>query len=333
MRVWFDLTNAPHVPVLAPIARVLTERGAEVVWTARSFGQTQELAELYGLDVEVVGGHGGRGRAGKARAAADPVRRLARWARHRRIDVGVAHGSTDQPVVGRLLRFPTTTMFDYEFAVAQHSLNCRFARRVLVPDAIPPERLTRYGARAHKLFRYPGLKEEYALAGFVPDPAVRSDLGLTPGALLAVVRTPPELALYHRFSNPVFEDVVRRLSDHGSVETVILPRTADQGRRLRSLALPRVVVPERAIEARSLVAVADLCVSAGGTMNREAAVLGTPVYTTFAGRIGAVDEALLADGRLRRLRRAEDVILEPRTAPIGVRHPRDPALLADLAVG
>ncbi len=333
MRVWFDLTNAPHVPVLAPIAAVLAGRGAEVLWTARAFGQTRELAELYGLDVEVVGGHGGRGRAGKLRAAADRVQRLTRWAHGRRIDAGIAHGSTDQPIVGRLLRFPTTTMFDYEYAVAQHSLNCRLARRVLVPDAIPPERLARYGARPRKLFRYPGLKEEYALAGFEPDPAVRAGLGLAADGLLAVVRTPPELALYHRLENLVFEDVLRRLSADAEVETVVLPRTAVQGERLRSLSLPRVLVPERAIDARSLVAVADLCVSAGGTMNREAAVLGTPVYTTFAGRIGAVDEALLADGRLRRLDHARDVAIEPRRSPVGVRHPRDPALLADLAIG
>jgi predicted glycosyltransferase len=332
VRVWFDLTNAPHVAVLEPIARVLAARGDEILWTGRSFGQTQELAELHGLDVEVVGGHGGRGRLGKARAAGDRVRRLALWARGRGIDAGIGHGSTDQPIVGRLLRFPTTTMFDYEFAVAQHSLNCRFARRVLVPDAIPPERLRRYGAGPGKLVRYPGLKEEYALAGFVPDPSVRPALGLSADGLLAVVRTPPELALYHRFENPVFEDVLRRLAGHGRLETVVLPRTAAPGERLRSLGLPRVLVPEHAIAARSLVAVADLCVSAGGTMNREAAVLGTPVYTTFAGRIGAVDEALLAAGRLRRLEQADDVVIEPRTAPVGVLQPRDPALLADLAL-
>lgn len=333
MRVWFDLTNAPHVPVLAPLGRILSERGVEVLWTARSFGQTQELAELAGLDVEVIGGHGGRGRAGKARAAADRVRRLSSWARSRGIDAGIAHGSTDQPVVGRLLRFPTTTMFDYEFAVAQHSLNCRLARRILVPDAIPAARLRRYGARERKLFRYPGLKEEYALSGFEPDRELRGMLGLSESSLLAVMRTPPELALYHRFANPVFEDVLRRLSSDGDVQTVVLPRTAAQGHRLRTLALPHVLVPDRAIDARSLVAVADLCVSAGGTMNREAAVLGTPVYTAFAGRIGAVDEKLLADGRLRRLARAEDVRIEPRTTPVGVLQPRDPALLVALALG
>lgn len=331
MRVWIDLTNAPHVPVLAPLARVLEERGATVEFTARPYGQTAELAALHGLRVEEIGAHGGRSRVGKGRAAVGRVHALRRWAKGRGFDVGLAHGSTDQPVVGRLLGFPTVTMFDYEGARLQHGVNCRLASRTLVPDAIPVEAITAHGARASQVVRYPGLKEEYALWGFTADPTVRDALGVRPDALLAVLRPPPELALYHRTDNPLFDRVLERLAADPTVDTVVLPRTAEQGAAVRALGLPRVLVPERAIDARSLVATADVVVSAGGTMNREAVVLGTPVWTTFAGQLGAVDRALIDQGRLLRLERPDDLVLAPRP-PAAAPTLRDPALLVDLAL-
>lgn len=332
MRVWIDLTNAPHVPVLAPLVRVLEERGAVVELTARPYGQTAELAALHGLDVEEIGAHGGRSRLGKGRAAADRVRALRAWAKGRGFDVGLAHGSTDQPVVGRLLGFPTVTMFDYEGARLQHGLNCRLASRTLVPEAIPVAAITRHGARASQVVRYPGLKEEYALWGFTADPAVRDALGVRADALLAVLRPPPELALYHRLDNPLFDQVLERLSADDRVDVVVLPRTAEQGAAIRALGLRGVIVPERAVDARSLVATADLVVSAGGTMNREAVVLGTPVWTTFAGELGAVDRMLIGQGRLLRLERAEDLVIAPR-GPAAAPTLRDPAVLVDLALG
>jgi predicted glycosyltransferase len=207
----------------------------------------------------------------------------------------------------------------------QHNVNCRLARAVVVPDVIPPERLRRYGATDGKLCRYEGLKEEYYLADFEPDPAVLHELGLDRSEPLAVVRTPPDVSLYHRFENDVFARLLDRLRD---VQTVVLPRTPEQ--RAELAIAGGFVVPERAIDAPSLVAFADLVVSAGGTMNREAVALGTPVYTTFEGKLGAVDERLLAEGRLRRLEDPSQVRVEKRSGPAGARVRRDPGILADL---
>ena len=193
----------------------------------------------------------------------------------------------------------------------------------MVPDVIPPERLAPYGATAAKLRRYEGLKEEYYLADFEPDAAVLADLGLDPDKPLAVIRTPPAVSLYHRFEAPVFTQVLERLRGR---QVVVLPRVDSQRAELGGF-----IVPERAVDAQSLVAYADLVISAGGTMNREAVALGTPVFTTFEGRLGAVDERLIAEGRLRRLERAEDVELVKRErtgAPARVR--RDPEAFADL---
>jgi predicted glycosyltransferase len=227
-----------------------------------------------------------------------------------------------------LLGVRVSTAFDYEWARVQHTINCRLAQAVVVPEAIPPERLAPYGATAAKLQRYAGLKEEYYLADFEPDPAVLGELGLDPARPVAVVRTPPAVSLYHRFEHSRFEAVLDRLRAHA--QTVVLPRTSEQ--RAQLAAAGGFVVPERAIDAQSLIAFADLVISAGGTMNREAVALGAPVWTTFEGRPGAVDERLIADGRLRRLERAEDVTIAKRDGVGGAarRVRRDPEAFTDL---
>jgi uncharacterized protein len=322
MRIWVDLTNSPHVLVLRPVIRALERRGADVLVTARDFAQTLELAQRHGIAVEPIGRHRGGRLAAKGVGLLSRSAALARWARGRRIDLALGHGSNDVMVAAALLRIPSSTAFDYEWAKVQHTVNCRLARAVVVPEAIPPERLRHYGATAAKLRRYPGLKEEYYLADFEPDAAVLAELGLDPARPIAVVRTPPAVSLYHRFENPLFGQVLDRLR---GTQTVVLPRTAEQRAELDGF-----IVPGRAVDAQSLVAFADLVISAGGTMNREAVALGTPVWTTFEGRMGAVDEALIGAGRLRKLTRADDVALQKRAGGPSERTRRDPELLTDL---
>jgi predicted glycosyltransferase len=222
-------------------------------------------------------------------------------------------------------------MFDYEWATVQHNLNCRLARAVVVPDAIPPERLARYGA-AGKLRRYEGLKEEYYLADFEPDEAVLTELGLDRSRPIVTVRTPPEVSLYHRFENDLFARLLSRLQgaarEHG-LQAVVLPRVASQREELAAAA--GLLVPRKAIDAQSLIAFSDLVVSAGGTMNREAVALGTPVYTTFQGRPGAVDDRLIAEGRMHSLRDPQELPLGRRQGDgSAARVRRDPDLLVEL---
>ncbi len=306
MKVWVDLTNSPHVLVLAPVIRRLEQQGHEVQVTARDFAQTLQLCERLGIGHYAIGQHRGASRADKARGLADRSFQLWRFARGRGFDLAFGHGSNDITVAARMLGIPCSTMFDYEWATVQHNVNCRLAQAVVVPDVIPVERLTRYGAEG-KLRRYAGLKEEYYLYDFEPKPSVLAELGLNAAEPIAVVRTPPAVSLYHRFENDLFGQVLKRLR---GTQTVVLPRTQEQRDQLD--ADGGFIVPEQAIDAQSLIAYADLVVSAGGTMNREAAALGTPVFTVFEGRMGAVDERLIADGRLRRLSSAEEVVLTKR---------------------
>ena len=302
MRVWIDVTNSPHVAFFRPLVELLRDRGHDVSITAREFAQTLELLDDAGLQHTVLGPpHAGASRAAKARAMAARLRALRRFARGRGFELALSHASHELPLVARSLGIPSSYAFDYEFALAQHGLGCRAATRVVVPDAIPQARLSRLGARERKVVRYPGLKEEYYLHGFRPDPSVLDAARRSIASrVLAVVRTPPEVSLYHRGDTSVFANVLRRLDDRRrTCRLSSCPRTPAQRDALHARASTSLVVPERAVDALSLVALADLVVSAGGTMNREAVALGTPVYTTFAGRLGAVDERLVAEGRLR----------------------------------
>lgn len=332
MRVWIDITNSPQVVFFRPLIQLLEQRGHEVHVSARAFAQTLELLDDGGIGHDVVGPpHGGAGRLRKVRAMGSRLRALRSWARDRRFDVALSHASHELPLTARSLGVPSAYAFDYEFARTQHGLGCRAATRVVVPDAIPQERLDRLGARVAKVRRYPGMKEEYYLHGFRPDPAIVGTLGLDATRLLVVVRTPPDVALYHPHGNDLFAGVLDHLAARTDVQTVVLPRTPEQWAAITGRELPGVVVPERAVDALSLVAVADLVVSAGGTMNREAAALGTPVATTFAGRLGAVDERLVREGRLAVLYDAAELELgrKPHAAP----STRDPELLLDLLLG
>lgn len=293
--------------------------------TAREYAQTLELLRLHGIGHHVIGPrHGGAARRGKARALLGRLRALRSFAVPREFDVALTHGSHELTMTARALSIPCSTSFDYEWAWLQHQLGCRSANLVVVPEAIPARRLRRYGVRGSKLVRYEGLKEEYYLSDFEPDPAVPARLGLDRERVLAVVRTPPEVSLYHRHGNPLFTQVLERLGNDAGVHAVVLPRTHEQRDAIRALALPSLVVPEGALDAQSLIALSDLVVSAGGTMNREAVALGVPVYTTFAGRLGAVDEQLIGEGRLTPLRDAGELILRKREESGLERVRRDP---------
>jgi len=328
MLVWVDCTAAAHPLVLRPIVERLEARGHEVFVTAREYGQALGVLDRLGIPYESVGAHAGASSLRKGLAVAGRSAGLAKLVWGRRPDLALAHGSVDLALVSSAFRIPSVQMQDYEFAGWQRQIAFRAARRVLAPDAIPVERLRRVGATERKLIRFPGLKEEYYLAGFEPDPAVLDELGLDREKVLVVVRPPPETSAYHAHSD-LYGATIRRLAAAEGVQAVVIPRTEGQGAEIRAMAADNMIVPERAIDAQSLIAFADLVVSAGGTMNREAVALGTPVFTTFAGRMGGVDEALIAAGRLRVLDDPDDLPLRKRQTPVGVLNPRDPELLVE----
>jgi uncharacterized protein len=318
------------VLVFRPLVGLLRERGHQVEITTRDYGQTLQLLDLHGLDATVLGRHAGRCELAKARSLVARLRALRRWAKPRGFDLALAHGSHELTLSARALGVRSATTHDYEFALLQHQLGMRAANRVVVPDLIPPERFERFGVKPPKLATYPGLKEEYYLSDFEPDAGVLEQLGVDRERVVVVLRPPPDVSQYHRHGNPLFAQTLDYIGARGDVHAVIVPRTEEQRAYVTGLRLPSVILPDRAVDAQSLIAFADLVVSAGGTMNREAVALGVPVHTTFTGRLGGVDEALIRTGRLKPLSDPHTLELQKRGAGAGERVRRDPALMLDL---
>jgi hypothetical protein len=332
VRIWIDMTAPAHVLVFRPVIERLKARGHDVTVTARDYAQTLELLQMQRIDHFAFGRHGGASQAQKALALFRRTGAMRRFGQKRDFQLALAHGSNDLALAAASLGIPAANTFDYEFAVQQHNIGCRLARRVMVPDRIPPERLERFGVGPDKLVQYPGLKEEYYLADFTPDASALDELGVDRERVVVVFRPPPDVSLYHRKSNPLFPQVLDHLGRHDGVHAVVIPRTDAQRAYVRELDLPSVIVPDGAVDAQSLIALADLVISAGGTMNREAVALGTPVYTTYGGRLGGVDEALIRENRLRPLTDPRAIEIQKKDGAGQVTR-RDPDVLVDMFLG
>lgn len=315
MRIWIDLANSPHPLLFAPVARELEARGHEVIVTARDNAQTVELTRERFPEAEVIGGESPPERVRKARSLVARARELRRWARSQSPDVALSHNSYSQIVVGRTEGLRVVTAMDFEHQPANH-VGFRFANTILLPEAIAPAHVRMQGARPAKVSRYPGIKEHLYLPDFTFDPAVVRKAGITrtETTVLVVVRTPPSRATYHQFENTIFEQAISTLCAQSGVVCVVLPRHPEQRAALHSLGLPNCIVPGHTLDSRSLMYAADLVLGAGGTMTREAALMGIPTYTLFEGTSPAVDRWLMDRAMLRPLKHVGQLAhLKPRS--------------------
>ena len=309
MRLWIDLANSPHVPFFKALAARFVERGHEIETTARAFAETVPLAKAAGFDAQVVGAHGGRQVSAKAGNLMSRAWSLATWARKRKFDLAISHNSYSQILAARALRIRRVTLMDYEYQPANH-LAFRLTSRIIVPASFPAQRLRRYGASVGKVRRYHGTKEDVYLADFQPDPAFAAELcelGVRPDNVLVLMRPPAHDALYHRFQNKLFDEALALLLGRANVQVVLLPRNETQRATYAAQANDRLIVPSKPLDGANTIAASDLVISAGGTINREAAALGVPVASIYAGQWAAVDQELIKEGRLQRIADAEDL--------------------------
>jgi uncharacterized protein len=309
MRIWIDLANSPHVPFFRALVKEFKQRGHETEVTARDFAETVELAQAAGFMPEVISGHGGGELVGKVGNLVRRAWALRGWAHSRAFDLAVSHNSYSQILAARSISLRSVTLMDYEYQPANH-LAFRFAARIIVPRAFPETALARYGAHDAKVKRYNGTKEDVYLADFKPDPGFEGklhELGIRRESVLVVVRPPAREALYHRFDNELFDALLERLSAHPLTKVILLPRNELQRATYGERASAKLILPEHPLDGPNLIASSDLVISAGGTMNREAAALGVPAATIYAGEWAAVDEELVREGRLRRISTKEDL--------------------------
>ncbi len=306
--IWIDLDNAPHVPFFTPLISTLNENGHNVLVTVRDYGYTHNLIEQQGIPHTLIGRHSGKNPFLKVAGLSSRVLSLALWASGRKIDVAVSHGSRALVLASSLLRIPCVTMYDYEF-VSTGIFN-RLSSLVLLPDALPDELLASLHLSPDRICKYPGLKEEVYLGNFTPDRSVLDTLEVQQDEILIALRPPATAAHYHNpDSERIFQAVLDRISADPQAVGIVLPRTAEQAEVVRkSLKNPlNFRILSRPVHGLNLIWHCDLVVGGGGTMNRESALLGVPVYSLFMGKIGAIDRMLSEQGRLIMMRREEDV--------------------------
>jgi predicted glycosyltransferase len=318
MRIWIDLANSPHVPFFRALIDRFNAEGHQVEVTARDFAETVPLATAANLSPHVVGVHGGKPVTAKAGNLMSRAWTLASWARTRKFDLAVSHNSYSQILAARALRVRSVTLMDYEYQPANH-LAFRFTSRIIVPTCFPDRRLRRYGASPRKVRRYRGTKEDVYLSNFRPDPSFAeqlSEFGISSDNVLVLMRPPAHEALYHRFQNVLFDQALNFLLGHKNVKVILLPRNAVQRAYYSAKAGANLIVPGAPLSGPELIASSDLVISAGGTINREAAALGVPVASVYVGKWAAVDEELVKEGRLKRITNDGDFrALEIRKKP------------------
>ncbi len=329
MKIWFDADNGPHVLIMRPLVAELTGRGHEVVFTARDRTKTCQLLDMYGFSYLKVGAEYGKGMGGKVKGTLGRAADLARVMRRSGAAVSYGHGSRALPIASRLLGIPTVTMYDYEWVNARLFNLC--CRSILLPESISMARCAEAGIAAGKVVSYPGFKEELYLGMGEMDGSIAADLGLRPEAVKVLLRPPATTAHYHNpEAETLLDAILARLAAAGDVQLVYLPRTDDQRELPARAGVREVIIPRKVYDGPSLVAACDMVISGGGTMTREAAIMGIPSYSFFRGREGMVDESLAASGRLALLASPADVQakLVAAVRPAGVTRP-DPVALVD----
>ena len=309
MHIWIDLANSPHVPFFQALIPEFEAKGHTVEISARDFAQTLDLATKAGLMPHLIGGHGGRSITGKAGNLVGRAAALRKWARDRGFDLAVSHNSYAQIAAAASLGIKAVTLMDYEHQPANH-LAFRLAAKVIVPRSFPAAELRKYGASTQKVRRYQGTKEDVYLADFSSDPRfveTLRKLNIASDDVLVVARPPAREALYHRFENELFDELIAHLNSLPRSKIILLPRSDRQRSEYERRHMANIIMPREALDGANLIASADLVVSAGGTMNREAAALGVPALSVYAGRWAAIDEELINQGRLRRISTREEI--------------------------
>jgi uncharacterized protein len=330
-KIWIDLDNSPHVPFFVPIIPELKAKGFEIFLTGRDSYQVVELLKYYGISARIIGKHYGKRKILKLLGTAWRAVALAFMVRKEKIDLALSHGSRGCILASTLLGIENVTIVDYEHTSKVSIVN---KLTLICPEILFANEASRYGMR---ILTYPGIKEDVYLPSFHPDPHLRARLGIAQDELLVTVRPPATEAHYH---NPEAEGLLaatlEKFCNMSGARVLLLPRNKNQENDLRAawikeLASSKIVIPAHVEDGMNIIWNSDLVVSGGGTMNREAAAMGVPVYSIFRGPIGAVDRYLSSQGRLVLLENVEQVrtriqAVRRNKEAVSLSHQKSPAL-------
>lgn len=308
-KIWIDLCHTPHVPFFLPIIHELRSEGHEVQLTARDCFQTCSLLDLAGLDYKRIGKHFGKKKY--AKIAGLILRSIQLWyySLGKKFDLALSHGSPYQVIAAFFNKVPSVTFDDYEnsnFVIFNY-----FATKIFLPEIIDNKILEKKNINLDKVEKYPGLKEDVYIPDFHPDEYIYKELDINPGKILVSVRPPATEAHYHNpESEKILLAVLQKILQHPDTVVVFLPRSENHKKIVEDPVLKnkdKILVSAKVLNGLNLIWHSDFVISGGGTMNREAATLGVPVYSIFKGSKGAVDSYLEKCGKLNFIENEFDI--------------------------
>lgn len=305
MKIWIDIVNSPHVLFFKPIIEELTKRGHSVSITAREYAQTTGLLDEFKMPYTLIGAHAGAKLSKKLIGVLRRSSQLVSYSKNRRFDLALTFNSASLVVAAAIQRIASMVFMDYEYQPLNH-LTFRLTDKVVIPQCFPDEALTKFNA-VEKAVKYEGLKEQVYLSDFRTYENPLQELNIDSSKVVVIARPPATMALYHRFENDLFYDVIEHLLKDKKITMIAFPRSKEQKMFLESFGYTSLFIPPKPVDNRSLLHHTDLVISAGGTMNREAGVMGVPAYTVFKGMIGAADRYLIDLGRIIPINSKEDI--------------------------
>lgn len=329
-KIWIDLENSPHVLFFNPIIKELENQGYQVVVTARDYAQTVGLADLFHLRYKKIGRHFGKSKPLKVTGLLIRVLQLLPFLLKEKPAMALNHGSRSQALIAMVAGLPVVTTTDYE-----HGRKLPFVRSdvLIVPEVMPEEAIKQH---SKQIFKYPGIKEDVYVQSFMPDAGILNALGIDKKEVVATIRPPATMAHYHNpEADALFEEVINHIGSHPDTRMVLVPRTKDQGIKIRKMwptffETGKIIIPEQVVDGLNLIWHSDMVLSGGGTMIREAAALGVPAYSFFRGTMGSIDQYLSETGRLTLLSCMKDIrtqiILDKRHQSVWPEPEKRPAL-------
>jgi len=314
-KVWIDFSNSPHILFFYPIINKFKQDKISFLITIRDFAQTEELSKLFNLKFKNIGKHGGKNVIIKIFNILNRAYILRNWAKGKNIDLALSHSSYAQIIAAKSLRIPTITLMDYEYQPA-NNISFRLSDYIMVPNSFSNTDLKSYGANLNKVYKYNGIKEELYLSNFKPHKNFLKNLYNNininipfykfKNKVIVTIRPPATMAAYHQFENLLFYKLLEYINEFKNICIIYLPRTIDQKKEIELKKFSNIYCLKKALDGKDLIYYSDMVISAGGTMNRESALLGTPAYTIFAGKKGSVDNDLIKKGLLREIKTEND---------------------------
>lgn len=297
--VWFDFSNPPHVNLFLPILKEFHRQQKSTFCTAREFVETKGLLEKYGIPFESFGKHGGKNRLSKAFNLVNRNIELLRNLPQFKLSIS---SSFEAPQISWLRGRPAVVFDDNE--IAPNWLYSKFVKHVIAPSVIDVASWQKSGIKKSKVIPYNGYKEDVYIADYIPDPTFLNSL---PFSDFITVRPENIFASYVPVgAKSIVAELIEKLTTKG-LNILYLPRYEVD--RTYAKAQPNIFIPQKPLNGLDVCYYSKAVLTGAGTFAREAALLGVPAVSFFAGNeLLTVDKSMISKGIMLHTRQVEEIV-------------------------